>query len=114
MENVEPGVKRTNVQLEIVEDIGLTDVRTVELGKPSLETHGFEYLHQKFPDQCGIKTADSIGTSSPEQAKRISDYLDSITALLCETYACTKVLCFDWRVSCFRSHPLTRASAEQM
>ena len=98
-EKVDSGVKRTNVQLQIINDIGLTDVRTINSDKPALDTHGFEYLHQNFPDHCGIKTADDIGTSSPEQAQRISDYLDCMTDLLRDTYNCSKVLCFDWRVS---------------
>ncbi len=97
-ENVSPGVDRTNVQLQIIDDIVLTDVRTLKSAKPSLETHGFEYLYQKFPDHCGIKTADDIGTSSPEQAQRISDYFDNMIELLGDTYNCSKVLCFDWRV----------------
>lgn len=97
-EDVKPDVKRTNVQLEIINDVDLTDVRTMETKKPTLDTNGFEYIFQKFPEHCDIKTVDDIGVGGPKQAHRIATYLDCMTGLLQDTYNCTKVVCFDWRV----------------
>lgn len=97
-ENFPSNGNRTNVELQIVDDIALTDVRKLQGSKPSLDTHGFEYIHQKFPEHCGIRNADDIGSSGPDQADRIAKYLENMIDLLQETYGCSKVLCFDWRV----------------
>lgn len=98
-DDVKEDVQRTNVKLKVIRDIQLTDIKSLEsTDKPELETHGFEWFHQQYPTECGIKSADDVATASPEQRECISRYLRSMTQTLKENYGCVKVICYDWRV----------------
>ncbi|KAJ3496067.1 hypothetical protein NLG97_g2938 [Lecanicillium saksenae] len=108
-ENIDPEITKTNVELEIVHDCVLHDVRLPSTDQPSLETHGFEWAHRPFPTECGIKTANDVGFSDIVQQESLIKYIESTFTFIKEKYGCTKVMCWDWRVRRSKStHPRTK------
>ena len=101
-EQLDPTIKKTNIQLEITKNVPVTDVRSLGSQAPRLETHGFEYFHQALPDYCGIRTVDDVGDQNEVQRKSISQYLECMTQLLQERYKGRNVICYDWRVCAWR------------
>lgn len=97
-ENVSEGVQRTNVKLEIVSDCALTDIRTLGEKKPTLETWGFEWMHQNFPYDTGLHNADYFEYGMEKQLETLDRYLNCMSEFLQETLGCVKVVCWDWRV----------------
>jgi hypothetical protein len=89
---------RTNVNLELIHDVPVTDIRSLENDLPALETHGFEWLHHPFPIETGIKTADDISFDTPEHRQGLEKYLASTIDMLKDRLGCDKVVCWDWRV----------------
>lgn len=89
---------RTNVKLELIHDVPVSDIRTLGDRKPKLETHGFEWLHHPFPTGTGIKGADDISFGTPDRRQGLEMYLASTINMLKDRLGCEKVLCWDWRV----------------
>lgn len=98
-DNISSDVERTNVKLNIVPDCPLTDARDLsEEDKPRLETCGFQWFHQDFPYEMGLRSADDVRTDTQEHRDILDRYLNTMSDFLCEKIGCEKVVCWDWRV----------------
>lgn len=93
--------ERTNVKLNIVPDCALIDIRDLEgASQPQLESHGFQWFHQEFPVDAGLKGADDVSTATPEQREGLDRYLATMSTFIRDQLGCEKTICWDWRV-CF-------------
>jgi hypothetical protein len=97
-DNVSADIQRSNVKLDLVSDIPVTDVRTLGEGKPELETWGFQWLSQDFPYHTGLHNADYVDYPRHKQLETLEKYLNTMSDFLREKLGCEKVVCWDWRV----------------
>lgn len=97
-DNVSESTQRTNVELDIVPDCPLTDVRSLGDERPALEKWGFEWIFQDFPYDTGLHSADCVDLETAKQRDVLGRYLNTMSDFLREKLGCEKVLCWDWRV----------------
>ena len=97
-DNVSDDAQRTNVELDIVPDCSLTDVRSLSGERPELEKWGFEWMHQDFPFHTGLHNAEYVEYPTLKQRDVLDQYLNSMSEFLRERLGCAKAVCWDWRV----------------
>ena len=120
-DNLSENAPRTNVELDIVPDCSLTDIRNLGNERPKLENGGFEWMYQEFPFHTGLHSADYVEYPLPKQRDVLDRYLNSMSDFLREKLGCEKVVCWDWRVGtedvflCHRAHGdvLPRSDAQR-
>lgn len=97
-DNVSEDAQRTNVELDIVPDCSLTDVRSLGNERPELDKWGFEWMYQDFPYDTGLHNADYVEFPTLKQRDVLDRYLNSMSDFLREKLGCAKAVCWDWRV----------------
>ena len=97
-DEISENTQRTNVELDIVPDCALRNVRSLRDERPKLEQWGFEWMHQDFPYHTGLHNADYVEFATQKQREVLDRYLNVMSDFLRDKLGCAKVVCWDWRV----------------
>jgi hypothetical protein len=100
IEEIPPGLERSNVEFQVIPDCPITDIRNLPPAEqPTLDREGYQILHSPFSDFGGLNLS-SIEHLDGDEAKRraMRTYLASMTEKLRDQYDGVKAVCFDWRV----------------
>ncbi|KAL8647403.1 MAG: hypothetical protein Q9210_005581 [Variospora velana] len=96
MDKLPPGADRSNVTFEIIDNVPITDTRSLGGNCPSLDREGFEIFRHPFPTQCNIDNVDDV--DRPEKRQAVMEYLNIMTKELVDRFQGDRAICYDWRV----------------
>ncbi|KAK0642961.1 hypothetical protein B0T16DRAFT_174494 [Cercophora newfieldiana] len=100
VEELPPGLKRSNVEFQLVPNCPITNIRSLPPSEqPTLDREGYQILHSPFAEfeKLGLSSIEHLdGDEGKRRAMRT--YLASMTEKLRDHYDGVKAVCFDWRV----------------